>query len=275
MPTYAIGDIQGCYASLQKLLNHIQFNPNQDTLWFTGDLVNRGTQSLETLRFIKQLGDRHHTILGNHDLHLLAVLHSAHPGSRGDTFDTILSAPDREELTHWLLQQPLLHHDEKNQFTMVHAGVSPNWDIATARSLAKEVEMILQSDQRSEFFQKMYGNHPNHWTADLKGFDRLRCITNYFTRARFCYPDGSLELNFKGEIHSHPENLMPWFQVPNRKTINDKIIFGHWAALGGVTNTANTYALDTGCVWGFKLTAMRLEDEKRFSVACEKKQDIK
>ncbi len=270
MGTYAIGDIQGCFSALEKLLTHIQFDPKKDTLWFTGDLVNRGPESLEALRFVKQLGPKHHTVLGNHDLHLLAVASGAHAGWAEDTLSDILAAPDRDELLTWLRQQPLLYHDAQQEFVMVHAGLASNWNLDTAKKLAREVETILQSNKATEFFHHMYGNQPDQWDPTLKDFDRLRCITNYFTRSRFCYPDGRLELKNKGTLDSHPQNLVPWFQVPNRANAALKIIFGHWAALGGVTNTPNTFALDTGCVWGFSLTAMRLEDGKRFSVGCER-----
>jgi bis(5'-nucleosyl)-tetraphosphatase (symmetrical) len=265
MATYAIGDIQGCYSALQKLLTKIAFNPNEDVLWFTGDLVNRGPESLETLRFIKNLGTRQRTVLGNHDLHLLAVANGAHPGEKEDTLQSILSAPDRDDLLHWLTQQPLLHHDIKTGFVMVHAGLAASWDLTLAKQLSEEVEGVLQSDKKIEFLQHMYGNYPDRWDNTLTGFERLRCITNYFTRLRFCYADGRIELNNKGKIE-HAENLFPWFNVPQRKNTNLKIIFGHWAALGGITNTPNTYALDTGCIWGFALSAMRLEDEQWFSV---------
>ena len=267
MSTYAIGDIQGCFTPLEKLLEKIQFNPNQDSLWFTGDLVNRGPQSLETLRFVKQLGTAAHTVLGNHDLHLLALAYDAHSGWEDDTINDILNADDRDELIHWLRHQPLLHHDKKLGFTIVHAGLASSWDFITAKKLAHEVETVLQSNIAHEFFHHMYGNQPDQWHPDLQSYDRWRCITNYFTRARFCHPDGRLELTKKGEINS--TDLIPWFQVPDRANDNLKIIFGHWAALGGVTNTPNVYALDTGCVWGFCLTAMRLEDGERFSVACK------
>ncbi len=269
MSIYAIGDIQGCFAALEKLLQHIQFNAAQDTLWFTGDLVNRGPQSLETLRFIKNLGKQQRIVLGNHDLHLLAMAHDAHRGWKEDTLTPILQAPDCDELIAWLLQQPLLHHDAASGFVMVHAGLAPTWDLATAKKLAAEISAVLQSPQRNEFFQHMYGNFPNQWHDDLQGWDRLRCITNYFTRARFCHPDGSLELKTKENMTVAGNDLIPWFKVPQRVNANLKIIFGHWAALGGVTETANTFALDTGCVWGYCLTAMRLEDEKRFSVGCK------
>jgi bis(5'-nucleosyl)-tetraphosphatase (symmetrical) len=264
MSTYAIGDIQGCLTPLLQLLEKIQFNPVADTLWFTGDLVNRGPQSLETLRFIKKLGNKHRIVLGNHDLHLLAIAHG-HTGRKEDTLKPILAADDREELLTWLLQQPLLHYE--NNYIMVHAGLAASWDVATAQQLAREVETVLQGPDATGFFQHMYGNEPNQWSEDLKGWDRLRCITNFFTRARFCHADGSLELTTKGKVED-TQTLMPWFQVPDRKTIETKIIFGHWAALSGITNTANVFALDTGCVWGHCLTAMRLDDEERVSVTC-------
>lgn len=268
MATYVIGDVQGCFTALQKLLDKIQFDPQQDSLWFTGDLVNRGPQSLETLRFIKQLGAKAQTVLGNHDLHLLAVLQGAHPGWKEDTLTDIFQAEDRAELIAWLKQQPLLHHDEQLGYAMVHAGLASSWDLNTAKRLAGEVSAILQGEQAVEFFKQMYGNQPNQWDDHLTGWDRARCITNFFTRARFCHVDGSLELTVKGKMETQVGDLVPWFQVPNRVNADLKIIFGHWAALSGVTNTPKVYALDTGCVWGFCLTAMRLEDECRFSVGC-------
>jgi bis(5'-nucleosyl)-tetraphosphatase (symmetrical) len=266
MSTYAIGDIQGCFTPLQKLLDKIHFDPAQDKLWLTGDLVNRGPESLQALRFIKNLGKSAQIVLGNHDLHLLAMSYEMHPGWREDTVAEILNAPDRKELMDWLRHQPLLHHDEKLGFTMVHAGLASSWDLQTARELAHEVEKVLQSENAKDFFQHMYGNLPDQWDPQLKSFDRLRCITNFFTRARFCHADGRLELESKGKINS--SDLTPWFNVSPRANENLKIIFGHWAALGGVTNVPNAIALDTGCVWGFCLTAMRLEDGERFSVSC-------
>ncbi|HSW70318.1 MAG TPA: symmetrical bis(5'-nucleosyl)-tetraphosphatase [Gammaproteobacteria bacterium] len=270
MATYAIGDLQGCFFALEKLLQEIAFNPNQDNLWFTGDLVNRGPQSLETLRFIKNLGKNQRIVLGNHDLHLLAVAHDAHQGWPDDTLAPILKAKDREELIDWLLHQPLLHHDEALGFTMIHAGLAPTWDLSIAKKLAGEVESILQSDQRKDFLEHLYGNEPRQWHDDLRGWERIRCIVNYLTRARFCHRDGSLELKTKENMRLDQTDLIPWFRVPKRRTQELNIIFGHWAALGGVTQTDHTFALDTGCIWGYSLTAMRLEDEKRFSVSCKK-----
>ena len=217
---YAIGDVQGCFFALKKLLSLIQFDPIQDTLWFTGDLVNRGPQSLETLRFIKNLGEKHHVILGNHDLHLLAVAHNAHPGWQEDTLNEILTAPDCNDLIQWLIQKPLLYYDATTGFMMVHAGVAPDWDLQTAQQLAREVENVLVSKSAVEFFQHMYGNTPNLFTPDLVGYDRLRCITNYFTRIRFCYPDGRLELENKSK---YGIDLMPWFKIPKRRNAQLKL----------------------------------------------------
>lgn len=268
MPTYAIGDIQGCFSALIALLKKIQFNEKKDTLWLTGDIVNRGPESLATLRFIKNLEGQHRLVLGNHDLHLLAVAHDAHPGWKDDTLQDVLKAPDLKALMEWLIQQPLLYHDETLGFTMVHAGLSPLWDLKTALSLSEEVSSVLQSSLATDFLNHMYGNHPDQWSPELTGYDRLRCITNYFTRARFCHPDGRLDLTHTGKEADVSDDLVPWFALPNRANKTLKIIFGHWAALGGVTDVPYTYALDTGCVWGHALTAMRLEDEKRFCVAC-------
>jgi bis(5'-nucleosyl)-tetraphosphatase (symmetrical) len=265
MATYAIGDVQGCFEPLQRLFDQIQFNPEHDTAWFTGDIVNRGPQSLETLRFIKQLGKAQRMVLGNHDLHLLAVAMHAHQGWKEDTFQDILTAPDRDDLIHWLQYQPLLHLDESLGYLMIHAGLAPSWDLSTARTLAYEIESALRSEHAVSFLQHMYGNHPAHWDEQLTGWDRLRCITNYLTRARFCHPDGQLELDKKGKNSPH---LIPWFNVEHRQPIPVNILFGHWAALGGITNTARVFALDTGCVWGRALTAMRLEDKKIFTLNC-------
>jgi bis(5'-nucleosyl)-tetraphosphatase (symmetrical) len=266
MATYAIGDLQGCFLPLARLLNHIQFDAKKDIVWFTGDLVNRGPQSLETLRFVKNLGGAQQTVLGNHDLHLLALAHSDKRSQKESSLDSILSAPDRDELIHWLRQQPILHHDSPLGWTLVHAGFPPSWDLATAKRLANEVETVLRGDQRFEYFDHMYGNEPNLWSEKLTGWDRLRCITNCFTRIRFCNADGSLDLIAKGE---NQPDLIPWFCFPDRLSQDLPIVFGHWAAINGVTGTPNAQAADTGCVWGNRLTAIRLEDSVRFSVSCE------
>lgn len=267
MSTYAIGDVQGCYAELIQLLMEIQFDPDLDTLWFTGDLVNRGPRSLEVLRFIKKLGNKHKVILGNHDLHLLAVAYGVKNKHVSDTLDAILEASDRDELLDWLRHRELLHYDKTLECVMTHAGIAPIWSLQKARELAQEVETALR-DSPMFLLKNIYGNEPSRWDDQLSGTERLRCITNYLTRMRFCYADGQLDLAYKGQIAGKPDHLIPWFAVPDRVNINAKIIFGHWAALGGKTDIPRIYAVDTGCVWGNCLTAMRLEDEKRFTIQC-------
>lgn len=268
MSIYVIGDLQGCYQPLIRLLKHISFDEKKDTLWFTGDIVNRGPHSLECLRFIKQLGSHHRIVLGNHDLHLLAVAHGAHEGWPDDTIADILNAHDRQDLLDWLIHQPLLHHEAG--YVMVHAGLAAAWDLSKAKTLAREVEGVLQGEHANDFLKHMYGNHPNQWSDALQGYERLRCITNYLTRARFCHSDGSLELTHTEKSHAE---LIPWFNVSHRQNADLPILFGHWAALGGVTHTPNAYALDTGCIWGYALTAMRLEDKVKFSVSCSIKKN--
>lgn len=268
MSIYAIGDIQGCFSELQALLVKINFDANDDILWFTGDLVNRGPASLEVLRFVKNLGDKHKVVLGNHDLHLLAVAFGCGEVHRGDTLEAILNAPDKHDLMDWLRHRPLLHHDKETAFTMVHAGIAPSWSVKQALSLANEVGAALSQPDPTLFFKQMYGNQPNRWSDDLAGMERLRCIINYLTRLRFCYADGSINLTYKGEIGGKPADLIPWFEVADRVSAGENIVFGHWAALNGKTKVAHLYALDTGCVWGNCLTAMRLEDQQRFSVKC-------
>jgi len=267
MATYAIGDIQGCHDELQRLLEHIKFDPSNDHLWFVGDLVNRGPNSLAVLRFIKGLGDTATSVLGNHDLHTLAVANGHLQYHRNDNIDDILHADDRDELTDWLRHLPLLHHDEKLNFTMIHAGLPPQWGLATAQSCAKEVEAILQSDQHVEFLDRMYGNEPAQWNEELKDWDRLRFITNCFSRLRYCDADGVLALEEKGAPGSQANNLVPWFEVPNRKNADMRIVFGHWSTLGAI-DSDTIYPVDTGCLWGESLTALRLEDCKTFSIDC-------
>ncbi|MBU2965017.1 symmetrical bis(5'-nucleosyl)-tetraphosphatase [Amphritea sp. 2_MG-2023] len=265
MATYAIGDIQGCYDELQALLQHINFSDN-DRLWLAGDLVNRGPKSLETLRFLYRIRDRVVVTLGNHDLHLLAVYSGTIKSKRSDTFNDILQAPDADKLMKWLCSQPLLVTDEPLGFTMVHAGIPPQWSLKKAHKRAREVEAILQSTLAAEFFKRMYGNQPNCWSDDLEGFDRLRTITNYFTRMRFCDSKGQMEFSAKGSLSSQPTGFLPWFSHEGKALKKTRIVFGHWAALEGKADRANVYALDTGCVWGGKLTALRLEDQQLFSV---------
>jgi len=269
MATYAIGDIQGCYDELRQLLDKIKFKSDRDTLWFTGDLVNRGPKSLETLRFIKSLGDNAISVLGNHDLHLLAIAYTTNIAGKKDTLNEILNAPDRENLLNWLEQRPLIHTDDTINVSMVHAAIHPDWDINKAESLAAEVEAVLQSKQHTDFYKNMYGNKPEAWSDDLEGWLRLRHITNVFTRLRFCDQNKSLALNQKCEPGAQPENLTPWFNVDDRITQNDSIIFGHWSTLILAKDIEynNVYPLDTGCLWGGDLTAMRIDDASFSKIA--------
>lgn len=270
MAVYAIGDVQGCYAPLQQLLVRLNFDPARDRLWFTGDLVNRGPQSLEVLRFVRGLGERAICVLGNHDLHLLALAtETARPGKR-DTLDEILRAPDSDELLAWLRSRPLLHHDAALGCTLVHAGLLPPWDLAQAQRLAREAEAVLGGDSYVEFFHHMYGDLPDHWNENLHGFDRLRVIVNAFTRLRYCDLDGNMDLRPKGPPGSQPPDLLPWFQVPGRRSHGLNIIFGHWSALG-LWRGDGVIGLDSGCVWDRSLTAVRLAAGalEFFSVKCE------
>lgn len=269
MATYAIGDIQGCYDELMALLEKLDFNENEDKLWIAGDVVNRGPKSLDVLRFLKNLPKPPKIVLGNHDLHLLAVACGATREKPKDTLHKILKAKDSEEILHWLRHQPLLHHHARLGYVMVHAGLAPQWDLTLAKKCATELENILQSSDHVEFFHHMYGNDPGCWSEELTGWPRLRFIANCFTRMRFCDLSGHLNLAVKSKIGSQPENLVPWFKFPNRANQSLKIIFGHWAALMGQTDEPNVYPLDTGCVWGNALTAMRLEDEKRIILPCK------
>jgi bis(5'-nucleosyl)-tetraphosphatase (symmetrical) len=255
MPTYAIGDVQGCYAELLALLERIQFNEHSDTLWFCGDLVNRGKSSLETLRFIKNLPNVI-TVLGNHDLHLLAYAQNIRPKHPTDTLDEILKAPDKDELLNWLAHQPLLHFDETLNMTLVHAGVYPLWDLTKAKSLAKEVEAQLQSQSGNALLKDMYGEKPTLWQDNLTGINRYRFIINAFTRMRFVNEKCELMLSANGHPHDHPE-LIPWFDFPDRKPIGP-IVFGHWSRLGKFNKNDEIFCLDTGCVWGGPLTALKL-----------------
>ncbi len=269
MSTYAIGDIQGCFRPLMRLLDKIQFNEKSDVLWFTGDLVNRGPESLETLRFIKSLKKQAITVLGNHDLTLLAVAKKTIPYKPpAHTFEDILHASDCEDLLNWLSHQPLIHHDPVLNFTMVHAGFPPQWNLSTALSLAKEVETLIQGPQAIDFLKHMYGNLPNIWDPTLTGWDRLRFIVNCFTRLRFCDAEGRLDLSQVGPADSAPQGLYPWFKIPNRQSQNLNILFGHWASLQGQSDEPTVFPLDTGCVWGNCLTAFRLEDRVKIMVEC-------
>lgn len=260
MAIYAIGDIQGCFDAMEFLLEKISFNPKKDSLWFAGDLVNRGDKSLATLRFIKNLGDSAICVLGNHDLTLLAM-NEGSKKLKNHTMDDILAAPDRDELLLWLRHRPLLHHDKKLGFTMVHAGLPPQWDLKTAIQCAREVEQVLRGDEYKNFMDNMFGDKPKKWNEKLQGWDRLRFITNCLTRMRYCKPKGKLNFTDKGPVGSQKDGYIPWYEAPNRKSNDLKIVFGHWSTLFGHTSHPNVFALDTGCLWGGSLTAMRLDSD--------------
>jgi bis(5'-nucleosyl)-tetraphosphatase (symmetrical) len=265
MATYAIGDIQGCFHSFQALLKKIHFTPAQDKLWLVGDLINRGAGSLPVLRWIYQHQDVIVTVLGNHDLHTLVVAEGFVQAHRSDTIQALIDAPDAPELLAWLRHQPLVHIE--HQHLLVHAGLLPQWAAPQALALSREVEMALQANNYREFLKNMYGNQPVSWSENLAGWNRLRLITNAMTRLRLCSPSGEMEFKFKGELANVPAGYLPWFDLPNRASIEIPVIFGHWSALG-LQQKNNTYALDTGCLWGGALTAMRLEDKAIFQVPC-------
>ncbi len=274
MSIYAIGDIQGCFDDLLRLLDTISFNENSDQLWFAGDLVNRGPKSLETLRFVKSLGGSAITVLGNHDLHLLAASCASKIANKKDSLLPILEATDRDELIHWLRHRPLFHFND--DFCMIHAGLPPQWDLKKTKKLAFQAEQALQDPNYQIFLKQMYGNKPNIWSSSLKGVERLRFIINCFTRMRYCDVNGRLDFVQSGPLGSQPKHLLPWFSVPKRKNADMRIIFGHWSSLGFYEGT-NCYGIDTGCIWGGQLTALRLDESvQRFSIECpETKKPVK
>ncbi|MGA7965932.1 MAG: symmetrical bis(5'-nucleosyl)-tetraphosphatase [Gammaproteobacteria bacterium] len=266
MAVFAIGDVQGCADALKRLLERVRFDPAEDHLWFAGDLVNRGSQSLEVLRFVRGLGERAISVLGNHDLHLIAMAHGAREVS--DQLKPVLAAEDGLELIEWLRARPLLWHDTKLGYVLVHAGLDPSWTLDAAQAYAHEVEQVLAGEDCAELLRGMYGNKPARWSDNLKGIERQRAIINIFTRMRYVQADGTLDFEHNGAPGTQPPELMPWFKAPNRANADVHILCGHWSTLGEV-DTPHIYPLDTGCVWGGKLTAMRLDGEGRwFAIPC-------
>jgi bis(5'-nucleosyl)-tetraphosphatase (symmetrical) len=256
----AIGDVQGCCDELQALLTRCHFSADRDQLWFVGDLVNRGPQSLETLRFVRDLGANATVVLGNHDLHLLALRYgSKRPKKPGDTLDAVLEAPDRDQLLEWLAGRPLAVFDEPRGDFLVHAGLAPGWTPRFAAKLAREVEAVLRDDPRS-LFDAMYGNQPDRWNDSLRGMDRLRFVINVFTRMRYCRADGTVDLDLKQKPGDQPAGVFPWFDVPGRQSADVRVVCGHWSTLGQVRRR-DLLALDTGCVWGGALTAVDLDSD--------------
>ena len=265
MSTYAIGDIQGCFEALNLLLEKIQFDPARDRVWLVGDLINRGPDSVEVLRWAMGLGERAVTVLGNHDLHFIAVAAGHVPSHRHDTLEALLAAPDCDALIDWLRCQHMIYAE--GDWVLVHAGLLPQWTVAQALALGAEVEAALAADDYQDFLKHMYGNQPDHWDDSLTGIDRLRVITNAMTRLRVCSSAGVMDFHYKGSPETRPPGTLPWYEVPARKSANANIVFGHWSALGLKVGSRHV-ALDTGCLWGGALSAMRLEDRQVFQIPC-------
>ncbi len=268
MAVYAIGDLQGCHDDFRRLLDQCRFDPARDRLWLVGDLISRGPDSLGTLRHVVSLGEAVVSVLGNHDLHMLAV-DAGGKSTRDPDLQAILDAPDRDELLGWLRHRPLLHHDAELGYTLVHAGIYPFWDLQQAMSCAEELQDVLRGEHYRDFFERMYGDKPVIWSEDLQGWERLRFICNSFSRMRFCSPAGELCLKAKGPPGTQPKGFQPWYLVEGRKTRDQRIIFGHWSTLGR-QQVENVYALDTGCIWGGELTALQIDcaEPRYISVDC-------
>ena len=265
MALYAVGDIQGCYSALRRLLDKISFDPEQDKLWVAGDLVNRGPESLETLRYLKSLNSSCLPVLGNHDLHLLGVAAGLRKQKKSDTLDDILEASDRDELLHWLRHRPVLHHNSDKNITMVHAGIPPIWTLSQAIKQARKLEAALQSDDYLQVLKTLFKSDKSRlWSSDLSRKKKLRLTADYFTRMRFCNEEGLLDLDNK--TASTNNNFAPWFTFPNSACYRESIIFGHWAALEGKTGIEHIHAIDTGCVWGKQLTALNLDSFERTQI---------
>jgi bis(5'-nucleosyl)-tetraphosphatase (symmetrical) len=263
MATYAIGDIQGCYPEFRELLALIGFDPAGDRLWLVGDLVNRGPGSLDVLRFVKGLGDAAVTVLGNHDFHLLRIAAGYGREHRSDTLGAVLAAPDRDELVDWLVKRPLVHREGK--WLLVHAGLIPSWSAQRAEALAREVEAVLAGARRTAFLDCLYGDEPACWNDALEGFDRWRVIVNVFARLRFCDATGRMEFREKRGAAHAPEGFQPWFAHAGRASADHTVICGHWSTQE-LMLTPNVLMLDSGCLWGGALTAIRLEDRRVFQV---------
>ena len=268
MATYAIGDLQGCLDPLEALLERVRFDPADDRIWFVGDIVNRGPQSLEALRFVRDLGDRAVTVLGNHDIHLLGCRFGTRTARGRDTLEPILDADDGDELIDWLRRQPLLHHDPTLDWTLVHAGIHPHWTLEQAQAAARETEAAMRGDQPEAFFSGIFGNESDHPDDNPTRTDRQRFAINVFTRMRYCHADGRLDFAEKRPPADAAADLTPWFALPNRPMTDRRIVFGHWSTLGPAMSRHNTWGIDQGCLWGHQLTALRLEDEALFAVDC-------
>ncbi len=262
--------MQGCYAPLARLVDSLSFDPSRDRLWFVGDLVNRGPDSLACLRYVKSLGESAVTVFGNHDFHLLCVAEGIEKRRKRDTLEQVLGAPDRDELLAWLRRRPLMHAE--GGFALVHAGLLPQWTVTRARELAAEVEQRLRGPDYRSFLERMYGDEPARWSDELEGIERLRVIVNAMTRLRVCTADGAMVLAFKGEPGDARDEWTPWFDMPARKSRDHTVVFGHWSALG-LALRPDIVGLDSGCVWGRSLSAVRLGDRRLYQVPCPASRD--
>jgi bis(5'-nucleosyl)-tetraphosphatase (symmetrical) len=270
MATYAIGDVQGCYAELSDLLEEVRFDAGADCLWLLGDLINRGPDSLSVVRLVRSLEGSAKIVLGNHDLHFLAIHLGGHSLTKNDTFVDLLQAQDVDELADWYCQQPFMVCDEQLGYAMTHAGIPHIWSVDEAGAYAREVEQVIRGEQRLEYFQAMYGNKPDIWKSSLRGMDRWRAITNYLTRMRLIDSRGRMDFVHKGGLTEVSSPWVPWYEPSRQEPLPVKLLFGHWAALEGHTGNDQAIALDTGCVWGGELTALRLDDGIFFSVPARK-----
>lgn len=264
MATIAIGDIQGCFDEFQAIIEQVRFEPSRDELWIVGDIVNRGPRSLDSLRWLYEVRESVVAVLGNHDLHMLAIAFGGHRPGRRDNFDDVLHAPDAHELLHWLRSLPLLHYEPESRWLMVHAGIPHIWSVTQAAALAAEVEAVIRGPDYAHYFEEMYGDEPDLWSEELSGMDRYRSITNYLTRMRLIDGEGRLNLTIKEGVEAAPPGFFPWFERRHPDNVELNVLFGHWASINGDTGVPRTFALDTGCVWGRRLTALRLDDGQYF-----------
>ncbi len=266
MATYAVGDIQGCYPEFVQLLEAVSFNPARDRLWLLGDLVNRGPESLAVMELVMSLDASTTTVLGNHDLHFLAIHYGGHAPVAGDTFHDLLAAPRVDDIAQWFRRQRFFHQDDTLGYAMAHAGIPPGWSLQTAEAYSRELMAVLQGDDYLDYLRDLYGNHPDSWSDSLAGMGRWRLLTNYFTRMRLIDKAGRLNFGHKGALADAPAGWFPWYESVTRHLDNRRLLFGHWAALEGETGCADILALDTGCVWGRSLTALCLETGELASV---------
>ena len=269
MATYAVGDIQGCYVEFEALLDAVSFDPARDRLWLLGDLVNRGPDSLAVMDLVMSLEGCAITVLGNHDLHFLAIHYGGHAPVASDTFHDLLGAPHVGAVAEWLRRQRFFHRDDALGYAMAHAGIPPFWSLPMADAYGRELMAVLQGAEHLAYFRAMYGNRPDRWSDDLSGMDRWRLLTNYFTRMRLIDRDGCLDFSHKGALADAPDGWFPWYELCAGNLGHHRLLFGHWAAIEGHTGRPDIIALDTGCVWGRSLTALCLETGEFISVPAE------